>query len=361
MAETIRSNELDARHQAPEAGSQGNGHPAVDSPRQLEPATTIAERGKKQPKPDKPKAHQLRPKESFRKGIKRIVRHELDKALDQAKRFPSPDGQKEGEERQDKADVHDIRKRFKRIRAVLRLVRSEMGEAAYHEGNATIRDVGLMLSEVRNSKVVLEALDSLRDRSSRDAANDFDVVARYLRARQWDLREQLMQNQRQLDQLRSAIKKIRKCVPDWSLARGARRAARDGLKDAYRQASRAFQAAETDPTDEHLHECRKRAKYFYHELQVVAFIGAASPKELEQGFHELEQTLGEDHDLAMLRREAMACEKGGLTTDGSNLIARIDIRRREVQRHAMRLGRRVFQAKEKAVRRQLSAWLKKGR
>lgn len=304
----------------------------------------------KKPKSQKPKSYQLRPEESLRKGIKRIVRHQLDKANDQVKKFQSP-----GES----GDVHDIRKRFKRVRAIVRLVRSELGEGTYQGANRAIRDAGQIVSPVRNGKAALDTLAALQERSDGVSSEPFDVVGRFLRAKQWDARDLLVNDRRGLDALRKAIEESRKHVSEWSLPRQARRPACRGLTAAYKKACRAFAAAQSAATDDRLHELRKQAKYFYHELQTVALLGPATNKALEEGFHELEQTLGEDHDLAMLHREATACQKGGLTEGASKLIALIDKRRRELQEQAMRGARQFFRNQTTPVPKLISTWSKR--
>ena len=118
--------------------------------------------------------------------------------------------------------------------------------------------------------------------------------------------------------------------------------------------------AESAPTDENLHEFRKQAKYFYYELQTVELLGPSSNERLAEAFHELEQTLGEDHDLAMLRQEATACQKGGLTEDAGPLLALIDDRRHDVQAEAMCRAAELFRQPGNSIGKRIGAWPKNG-
>ena len=68
-------------------------------------------------------AFQLEATESVRRGVKRLVAKQLDNALEEL-----------GAPNRDEV-VHEIRKRFKRIRAVLRLVRDELGDKVYRQEN----------------------------------------------------------------------------------------------------------------------------------------------------------------------------------------------------------------------------------
>jgi hypothetical protein len=93
-------------------------------------------------------AFRLKAGKSVSKGVKRIARRQMDKALDLLR---SKGG---GDE-----SVHDARKAFKRVRSVLRLVRDEIGEKTYRRENRRFRDGARPPTEVRDAKVLVEALE----------------------------------------------------------------------------------------------------------------------------------------------------------------------------------------------------------
>ena len=57
--------------------------------------------------------------------------------------------------------VHSVRKKCKRIRALLRIVRPQIG-SSYKPGNIFFRDIGRKLSCIRDQHVLSETLDKLR-------------------------------------------------------------------------------------------------------------------------------------------------------------------------------------------------------
>src|SRR5919197_2091003 len=57
--------------------------------------------------------------------------------------------------------AHDARKRTKKLRALLRLARPELGDKAYRRENRALRDAARLLSPVRDAWVLVEALDDL--------------------------------------------------------------------------------------------------------------------------------------------------------------------------------------------------------
>ncbi len=88
--------------------------------------------------------------EPFDEGCRRIAVDQIERAQSQL---------------HDKGDqaiaVHETRKSLKRLRALLRLVRPAMGEAAFKQENAQLRDIGLSLSGERDRHVLLETVNKL--------------------------------------------------------------------------------------------------------------------------------------------------------------------------------------------------------
>src|SRR5262249_53506969 len=99
-------------------------------------------------------AFELKPEETHRKGDRRLVPKQMEEALEH---LTGPH-----KESRDEA-VHEARKCFKKIRAVLRLVRPVIGEKSYREENICFRDAGRPLTEVRDAKIFIETLDQLAE------------------------------------------------------------------------------------------------------------------------------------------------------------------------------------------------------
>src|SRR5436190_20379458 len=95
---------------------------------------------------------ELKPDESLGKGLRRIVRGQLENGLEELTGArPEP---------RDEA-LHEARKCFKKVRAMLRLVRPKIGTKMYRGENLCIRDAARPLTEVRDAKILIETLDSL--------------------------------------------------------------------------------------------------------------------------------------------------------------------------------------------------------
>ena len=97
-------------------------------------------------------------RERVAKGVERIARDQLDRAL------------KELRGKSSDAAIHRARKRLKTVRAVLRLVRPELTTGVFERENTAFRDIGRRLSVVRDADALLETIEDLRPQRARSAA-----------------------------------------------------------------------------------------------------------------------------------------------------------------------------------------------
>jgi CHAD domain-containing protein len=296
-------------------------------------------------------AFQLKAGESLPRGMRRIARRQMDKALEQ---FSGAAGGS-----RDKA-VHEVRKCFKRIRAVLRLVRPEIGEAAYRRENYCLRDAGRPLIEVRDAKVLIAALDNLTKHfAGHVAGRSFADVRKELQASQRAVRKRVLDEQDAFAAVAAAVRQVRERVRDWAGVRDRWPSVGDGLRQVYQQASRAFAAAAADPTVEKLHEWRKQTKYLRYQLEILEPVWPAIMEELADQADRLGTLLGDDHDLAVLRQTLAANpEPFGDRDTLEVLLALIDRRRLELQHEAGLLGQRFFQDRPRNLVRRLRGYWK---
>src|SRR5262245_25721620 len=95
---------------------------------------------------------QLQPEHSLRKSLRRIARSQMDAVLKEL--TAGANGPRD-------EVVHEVRKSFKKVRAVLRLVRPVIGEKCYRRENTCFRDAARPLTEVRDARILIETLDAL--------------------------------------------------------------------------------------------------------------------------------------------------------------------------------------------------------
>lgn len=59
--------------------------------------------------------------------------------------------------------IHEARKRFKKIRTLLRAMRHELGSATFKAENVFFRDIAQSIGAVRDAQALLECLGKLRE------------------------------------------------------------------------------------------------------------------------------------------------------------------------------------------------------
>src|ERR671923_1603716 len=120
------------------------------------------------------RSFKLREGEPVPRGIARIARGRIDHAIDEL------------EGRTDSSleeAVHEARKDMKKLRAVVRLVRGEIGDQVYRRENECFRDAGQALSGVRDADVMLSTLAKLEFDISAQTASDLRRALEAHRAR----------------------------------------------------------------------------------------------------------------------------------------------------------------------------------
>ena len=200
--------------------------------------------------------------------------------------------------------------------------------------------------------MLVDAVAKLRQRDSDIPPSAFDALERFLKARQGEVHDRLARNVEAMDDLRKAIEKGRCRASQWDLPRDGSAAIRRGLRRTCKAGSRALDDAEKAATLENLHECRKQAKCLYYQVQLLQRVASPAVARLDGDLHELEQKLGDDHDLGMLRAEVAACVAGGLHDVNERLIALIDDWRHELQEESLRQAERIFRDDSAALRHQ---------
>jgi CHAD domain-containing protein len=242
--------------------------------------------------------------------------------------------------------IHEARKRFKEIRALLRLFRKPLGAQFAHE-NAWFRDAGRDLSAVRDADAVLEALKKL-ELPSDDARGVREMLERE-RAAHPPL-ENLVANV--LDQLVLAQGRTQ----FWAALPDSFDAIAPGLARTYRSGRRALR---NHGNPDAMHAWRKRVKELWYHTQLLRELWPEMMKASASVLSTLSRALGDHHDLQVLR-ERIAQVEGDPPAWLDVVRTAIDERQASLQKEAEVIGARVYAEKTGAwlarMRKYWSAW-----
>jgi CHAD domain-containing protein len=272
------------------------------------------------------RAYRLKKGEPVPEGVARIARGRIDHAIDAL-----GDASEEG--------VHDARKDMKKLRALLRLVRGDIGDKTFRRESDCFRDAARELSGVRDADVMLATLGDLERRYEADTGPVRQAVEAHR------IRTAGGGRERAAKTAVAMLTEARRRVGDWPLESDGFDAFEGGLRRTYRDGRRGWRAALKEPSTENLHEWRKRVKDLWYHCSILEEAWKPVMKALAGEAHELSDRLGDDHDLSVL-----------LDFGADSLEPLIATRRGELQEEAFAYGARLYADKPKAYVRRLAYW-----
>lgn len=290
-------------------------------------------------------AFRFRKIEAVSDGVRRVVCERIDNAAEQL--------QATGDEREE--GIHQARKRFKEIRAVLRLVRYELGDR-YTVENRWYRDSARSLAQARDAQAVIETWDKLHDCFPDEfERKQMAAVRKRLekRLRRVSASEGVDASDAVLDALTSARDRVQR----WPLADEGFAALRPGARRSYAQGQRNYDRALARETDEAFHEWRKRVKDLWYHTTLLRRIWDDVMSVRKRQLKTLSDTLGDDHDLVVLR-ELMRREPElfGAERQQSRLAGLIDTRQQTLRASARDLGALIYAEEPDAYIRRIEAY-----
>ncbi|MEB2310979.1 MAG: CHAD domain-containing protein [Sorangiineae bacterium] len=293
-------------------------------------------------------AYRLEASESVGAGLRRVAAEELDAALEALARArgDAPD-----------EPVHELRKGLKRLRALVRLARNELGELVFYRDNTCFRDAGRALSGARGAAALRGALGALAERYA--ARLDAAALARATHA--LDARHgaalATALEPAHLDGVQRALELARARVEGWSFTRDDFAVLEPGLRRTYREGRRALRAARLDSSAELAHDWRKRVKDHGYHVRLLTLAWPEQLRARRDAVDTLGELLGDDHDLAELLG-TLGGERPPLAAGGEHagLIELVLERQRELRAEALRLGELVYAERPRALARRFGEY-----
>jgi len=198
------------------------------------------------------------------------------------------------------ARVHAVRKRIKRIRAILRLVEDGLDQTDYRREQAWFRDRGRRLSAVRDADVLVETHRKLQVRAygeTDDVRNDDRVLQALERSRAKTFAT--APPARLLGEIAGDLEAK---ATEWDVAplRITNPAALgEALEPSLRRYARALHRAEHTSTGARFHTWRKRVKDVTYQMDFMVRQGMELQESLRRQAVELGHLLGWEHDIFM--------------------------------------------------------------
>jgi CHAD domain-containing protein len=279
-------------------------------------------------------SYQLENNETLSFGLKRIVLELIDKSV-----FNLAKGNGSFNE-----DVHDTRKNFKKIRTVVRLIKSDIGEETFKQENIFYRDVGRTLSDLRDSTVLIHTFDKLLKTDELEMANfDFSVFRNFLVEKHKTIRTAKSKKSAVINSLSTDLLLARSRVFDWPLSGDDFKLIKKNLQSIYEQGRKYMYAVFSEAVKENVHEWRKRVKDLWYSMRILSNLWPEIMTPLVTLLGNLSDALGDANDLFLLKERIISNQSKFKDDQHTReLINFIDKRLIDLLRDARSIGRKIY-------------------
>ena len=287
--------------------------------------------------------YRFKHRETVPQNVKRIAAEQLNSAITLL-------NGKHGMKREH--SVHEVRKTVKKTRALLRMVRPELGDF-FREENLRLRDIGRKLSEWRDAGALIGTLDKLRQEKRNGAARKaLEPVRKQLKLQKRQIEERAAAR-RLLPGLATELRQARRAIRHLPLETDGFKSIEAGLKRTFRDGRKALALARKSRRIEDYHEWRKRVKDHWYHVRLLNKVWGDVMSGYEQSLKQLEDALGEDINLSLLEKKFQDLSPQGQHVPVSSLQKAVISARRDLRERALEIGAKVYAEKPADFTRQM--------
>lgn len=285
--------------------------------------------------------------ESVISGVRRIAREQLEAAMREIQ-----------DEKMDcHESIHQVRKRFKKIRGLIRLVRPDFPKTFQRE-NANFRDVGRELAAARDAQSLIEAYDRLAVTTDENTASSFPGIRDTLTERRNRITGERADLSKALSVLTQDIEQAIHRIQAWKLKGKGFDAILGGFEKTYDRGRRTMEkAARKKAHFDDFHEWRKRVKYHWYHCWLLQSLWKPIMKVRRDEAKQLADLLGDDHDYSLLdvllKTETNEFPSLSEVTQFRKVLAKSQ---KSIRREAFVIGQRLYADKPKHLCRRLNSW-----
>src|SRR5438876_5822609 len=290
----------------------------------------------------------LKLREPLLDGLKRVFREQIQSALELC-RHPA---------KQRGVTVHEVRKHLKKLRAAMRLAVDEVGKNRHTREDRCVREIGRLVSDLRDAQVRLQTLIQLRDETAKGSGeNHFPRIEELLSLERESFSAAFAGWQKQ------AIPKLERVgerLSKWPLAGITWKQICGAVGKIYKRGQRGLAKTIKKPQPENFHAWRKRMKDLWYQLRILQPLNRVDLEKIAADAEILGELLGREHDFDFLL-ERLEKESGDDALHGELMKLHKVIRKRgkRLRRNALELGRRFYAEPSKAFAKRISIFISK--
>ena len=275
---------------------------------------------------------EIKERESFKAGVMRM----MDAMHEECARFIMSQSRQH-------VSVHEFRKNIKKIRAILRLIRDEIGSEKYREMNGLYREVAYELALLRDDTSQVELLESMRDQVDNPKVRKaiLKSIRQVRRKRKREFAEFYREGRHEKvnKDILALKEKVRELtfegLPEFFILKS--------LKRTHSRARSAMEITASVKNDEMYHYLRKQVKYLMYHMMILSRAWPAYFKAYIIELDRLSDLLGNLHDLNLFNGHILEEKLIVLDPGERKIVLRhIYSRRKQLQRSVTRLGDKLF-------------------
>lgn len=257
--------------------------------------------------------------------------------------------------------IHNARRSLKRLRALIRLLRPAIGDAAYRRESERVAGTARLLSGARDVHVMRLTATKLESRFGPLPDGAGKRLAALLAKEAAAIPSDAGKDGRA--QALKRLKQMRKVFTGHALDDLSFAALAEGLERCYRKGRRGFRDAFRKPSDESFHAWRKSVQRHWRHMQLISRAWPEALSARADEAKEVSRLLGEDHDLAVLLAKVTEAAPDSLSPEDVAAIGALCRScQAEIRELAEQRGTRLFAEPAEELRRRIETyWASAGR
>ena len=290
----------------------------------------------------------LKLREPLPDGLKRVFREQIDSAL-RLCRHPA---------RQRGVTVHEVRKHLKKLRAAMRLAVGEVGKNQHAREDRCVREIGRLVSDLRDAQVRLQTLIQLREETAKGSGENYFARIEELLSLERESFSAAFDGWQKL--AIPKLERVRERLSKWPLDGIIWKQICGAVENIYERGQRGLAKTIKKPVPENFHEWRKRVKDLWYQLRILQPLNRVVLEKIAADAEVLGELMGREHDLDFLLAR-LEKESGDEALRGELAQLRRLIRKRgkRLRRNALELGRRFYAEPSKAFAKRISIFINK--
>ncbi len=294
------------------------------------------------------KGYQINMEVALEESLKAVILHCLSFMEDQIRNRQEIHG-----------PVHETRRTTKRIRAVLHMIRDEIGYSNYYRENIFYRDLARRISSIRDHYVLLNTVTGFHHHSPEEfPEREMMVIGDSLNHLLEDDIRHFTDQWGGFDRILEELETARGRVDSYCRLRDGYVSIRKGIRRVYGRGTRHLRILRKSYSKEQFHEYRKSTKYLLYHMELIR---PAYPKMIKAYAATIDkhaEMLGNVRDYERLEKYILAgTGSGHPNAERRRMAEGIRTRRQEVMQMIFAGANRIYaEAPAEFVRRIGTYW-----